>query len=386
MPQLKSDRQILDLLGQPVTTWLRIRSPEQTIFNHYTLRIDNGRIASNLSIAPGLYQVAWGCGRWEDILIIEPFYQFEWDVPDTSAIELLDLQENAIQLNGSQAGFAPDFAIAAIKIDPPKQKPRKRVERSIAPSPNPSPVPSPSPNPSPSPSPIPAPSPTPSPVPSPSPSPSPTPSPAPIAYNTMIATTNPIDGDVAAGITFLGSLGDEFQFNSVSTGDALPASMFLAIGSATNIVASVTFPARYIGSRFSYRNASSGTIYNATSNVFANNAVIVMQPTGSAPSPAPTQSFNTTIAISDTTNGNAASGITFLALMNDRLSFDARSTGDALPASMFVAIGNSSNIVGSITFQTRYLGDRFSFRLASSGVTYSSPNNVFTNNATLVLS
>lgn len=384
MPELKTDRPILDLLGQPVTTWLRIRSLEHPIFSHYTLKIDNGRIQPNLSIAPGSYQVAWGKGRWEDILIIEPFYQFEWLVPDQGAIELLDLQENAIQINGSSVGFVPDFAIAAIKID---LQPRRR-ERSaprISP-PSPAPVPSPSPVPSPDPSPSPSPSPSPAPVPVPSPSPSPVPSPAPVSYNTTIATTNTIDGNVAGGITFLGSLGDEFQFNSVTTGDALPALMFVAIGSTTNIVASVTFPTRYIGARFSYRNASSGTIYNATSNVFANNAVIVMQPTGSAPLPAPTQSFNTTIALTDTTNGNAASGITFLALMNDRLSFDARSTGDALPASMFVAIGNSANIVGSITFLSRYTGDRFSFRLASSGVTYSSPNNVFTNNATLVLS
>jgi hypothetical protein len=73
-------------------------------------------------------------------------------------------------------------------------------------------------------------------------------------------------------------------------------------------------------------------------------------------------------------------------LMNDRLSFNAKSTGDSLPASMFVAIGSASNIVGSITFLSRYSGDRFSFRLASTGVTYSGLNNVFTNNATLILS
>lgn len=104
---------------------------------------------------------------------------------------------------------------------------------------------------------------------------------------------------------------------------------------------------------------------------------------GGSPTPTPTQ-YNTLITCTDTTNGNVAQGVTFLGSLNDRLEFNSLSTGGATPASMYLAIGNSSNVVASVTFLDRYIGQRFSYRTAA-GVVYNGSSNVFTNNSTIVL-
>lgn len=104
---------------------------------------------------------------------------------------------------------------------------------------------------------------------------SPSPTPTPSQYNTQINCTDTTNGNVAQGVTFLGSLNDRLEFNSLSTGGATPASMYLAIGNSSNVVASVTFLDRYIGQRFSYRTAA-GVVYNGSSNVFTNNSTIVL--------------------------------------------------------------------------------------------------------------
>lgn len=101
------------------------------------------------------------------------------------------------------------------------------------------------------------------------------PTPTPTQYNTLITCTDTTNGNVAQGVTFLGSLNDRFEFNSLSTGGATPASMYLAIGNSSNVVASVTFLDRYIGQRFSYRTAA-GVVYNGSANVFTNNSTIVL--------------------------------------------------------------------------------------------------------------
>lgn len=102
--------------------------------------------------------------------------------------------------------------------------------------------------------------------------------------------------------------------------------------------------------------------------------------------PPPTPSYDTQIICTDTTNGNAAQGVNFLATQNDRLEFNLVASGDSLPMSMYLAIGNASNVVAGITFFSRYENIRFSFQLASTGVTYNGSGNKFINNTTLILS
>ncbi|MGG6281780.1 hypothetical protein ACQ4M3_09440 [Leptolyngbya sp. AN03gr2] len=144
----------------------------------------------------------------------------------------------------------------------------------LVPSPSPPPAPVPIPDPVPDPTPTP-PSPAP-PSPTPPSPPSPTPAPPAPTYNTTITTSDTANGNAQSGVTFLGSMGDQLSFNSVPTGGALPMTMLLAVGTASNLVGSLTFFDRYAGTRFSYLNASTGIIYSGASNVFTNDTTLIL--------------------------------------------------------------------------------------------------------------